>query len=115
MALSEQVPTISGFHRKSTGDEVLAEIDLKGKTAIVTGGYSGIGLETTRSLAKRGARVIVPVRSEKKAKESLQGLDGVETAPLDLAELSSVQRFVHAVSGELTTLDLLINNAGIMA
>ena len=98
MALNEQVPTKSEFHRKSTGNEVLAEFELNGKTAIVTGGYSGIGLETTRALAKKGARVIVPVRSEKKAKESLQGLDGVETAPLDLADLSSVRTFVQGVS-----------------
>jgi S-adenosylhomocysteine hydrolase len=72
MAVADQVPTQSGFHAKSTGAEVLADMDLSGKTAIVTGGYSGIGLETTRALADKGAKVIVPVRSPEKAQEALR-------------------------------------------
>jgi len=116
MAISDQVPTGSGFHGRSTGAEVLADCDLAGKTAIVTGGYSGIGLETTRALAARGARVIVPVRSPAKAAESLAGVDGdVTTAPMDLADLASVRGFADAMLGQLARLDLLVNNAGIMA
>ena len=119
MAAADQVPTDSGFHAKSTGAEVLANVDLSGKTAIVTGGYSGIGLETTRELAAHGATVIVPVRSPAKAAETLAGIPGnVRSAPLDLADLAdlgSVRSFVSTMLGELTTLDLLINNAGIMA
>ena len=116
MALSDQVPTQSGFHAKSTAAEVLAQTDLSGKTAIVTGGYSGLGLETVRALAARGAFVIVPVRSEEKARKNLSGLSGdIKTAPMDLADVTSVARFAASVGDEITTLDLLINNAGIMA
>ena len=116
MAVADQVPTDSGFGRRSTGDEVLAEVDLSGATAIVTGGYSGIGLETVRSLVGAGATVVVPVRSPQKASENLAGIDGeIRTAPLDLADLGSVRRFADTMLDELDQLDLLINNAGIMA
>lgn len=116
MAITDQIPTQSGFHAKSTGMEVTEGMDLSGKTAIVTGGYSGLGLETVRTLLARGARVIVPVRSPEKAKETMAGLKGnVSTLPMDLADLASVRRFAETVSAELNALDLLINNAGIMA
>lgn len=116
MALSDQVPTHSGFHGKSDGTEVLADVELAGKTAIVTGGYSGIGLETVRALAAKGVSVIVPVRSPDKATQALADVQGaVKTAPLDLADLSSVRRFTDSMLSELERLDLLINNAGIMA
>jgi NAD(P)-dependent dehydrogenase (short-subunit alcohol dehydrogenase family) len=116
MALSDQNPLQSGFHAKSTASEVLADIDLSGKTAIVTGGYSGIGLETAKALAAKGASVIVPVRSEAKAQENLSGLAGdIKTAPMDLADLNSVRAFAASVSGDIQHLDLLINNAGVMA
>lgn len=116
MAISDQTPVHSGFHAKSTAQEVLEGVDLAGKTAIVTGGYSGIGLETVRGLADKGARVIVPVRSEAKAKDALADLTGdISTAPLDLAGLASVRRFASLMQDQLQNLDLLINNAGIMA
>lgn len=116
MALSEQVPTNSGFQAKTDGAVVIADLDLAGKTAIVTGGYSGIGLETTRALAAKGVSVVVPVRSPQKAAESLAGIDGdVKTHALDLADLASVRSFADAMLGQLTALDMLINNAGIMA
>ena len=116
MAQADQVPVESTFHTKSTGDEVLAQHELSGKVAIVTGGYSGIGLETTRALAAKGVRVIVPVRSEQKAKDNLKDISGeVETAVLDLSNLASVNAFAGAMVEALPRLDLLINNAGIMA
>ena len=116
MAIADQTPTGSGFHAKSTGAEVVDGIDLSGKTAIVTGGYSGIGLEAVKALAAQGASVIVPVRSPEKAKETLAGVQGdVTTAPMDLADLASVRSFASGVSDSHKTLDLLINNAGIMA
>ncbi len=86
------------------------------KTAIVTGGYSGIGLETARCLVRNGASVIVPVRSPDKAKETLADLQGdVRTIPLDLADLSSVRKFAQTVRETSPHLHILINNADIMA
>ena len=116
MAVSDQIPTNSGFAAKTDGADVIADIDLTGKTAIVTGGYSGIGLETVRALAAKGVAVVVPVRSPAKATENLAGVAGdVKTAPLDLADLASVRSFSELMLGDLDRLDLLINNAGIMA
>lgn len=116
MAQADQIPVNSNFHRKSTGQEVLADINLKGKIAVVTGGYSGIGLETTRALAAKGVKVIVPVRSKQKASENLATVEGeVQTAFMDLGDLKSVHDFASTLLAELDQLDLLINNAGIMA
>ena len=116
MSLADQTPTQSGFHAKSTAMEVLDGIDLSGKTAIITGGYSGLGLETTRAFAAKGARVIVPVRTPAKAQETLADVAGdVTTAPMDLADLGSVRSFASAFAENNTSLDFLINNAGIMA
>ncbi|MFN0183485.1 MAG: oxidoreductase [Aquabacterium sp.] len=116
MALTDQVPVHSGFGAKSTGAQVLAGLELTGKVAIVTGGYSGIGLEAVRALAAKGVRVIVPVRDRAKAAAALAGMAGpVEMADMDLADLTSVRRFVSSVAEALPRLDLLINNAGIMA
>jgi NAD(P)-dependent dehydrogenase (short-subunit alcohol dehydrogenase family) len=116
MALADQQRVGSPFHAKSTGAEVLAGIDLTGKIAIVTGGYSGIGLETTRALAAAGAKVIVPVRDPAKAAGALAEVAGdVTSAALDLGNLASVRSFADAMAASLPRLDILINNAGIMA
>ena len=116
MVQSNQIPVTSNFHRKSTGREVLADINLTGKVAIVTGGYSGIGLETTRALAEKGATVIVPVRSKQKAADNLAGIKGnIAMASMDLSDLQSVHAFANKIVKEIDHVDLLINNAGIMA
>lgn len=116
MAQADQVPLKPGFHADSTAAEILADAELAGKTAIVTGGYSGIGLETVRALANKGASVIVPVRTEAKAREALAPLSGdIKTLPMDLADLNSVRQFAAAINDEHDRLDLLINNAGILA
>lgn len=116
MALSDQIPVNSPFHRKSTGQEVLSGIGLNGKTAIVTGGYSGIGLETTRALVDKGVTVIVPARSMQKATDNLAEIEGeVQTAVMDLSDLQSVHSFTNKMIAELDGLDMLINNAGVMA
>jgi NAD(P)-dependent dehydrogenase (short-subunit alcohol dehydrogenase family) len=116
MAQSDQSPLNSGFHKKSTGQDVLADVDLYGKIAIVTGGYSGIGLETTRALASKGATVIIPVRSMEKSADCLAELEGdVQTAFMDLGDLASVNSLAEKVTSEFDRLDMLINNAGIMA
>ena len=67
------------FGRETTTDEVLEGIDLTGRLALVTGGYSGIGTETTRALVRAGARVVVPARRPERAREELADLgDAVE-------------------------------------
>lgn len=116
MSQADQNPVDSPFSRDSTGADVLEGRDLSGKIALVTGGYSGIGLETTRALVEHGATVVIPVRSPEKASEALAGIDGdVRTATADLARLHTVRAFADGVLDEVDRLDLLINNAGIMA
>lgn len=105
----------SGFGARSTADDVLTGIDLSGSTAIVTGGYSGLGLEATRALAAAGARVIVPARRRAVAQEAVAGIDGVETDDLDLADLKSVRGFAERFLASGRDVDIVINNAGIMA
>jgi len=116
MSIEDQHPVASPFPPKTPAAAIVDGLDLTGKTAIVTGGYSGIGLETTRAFAANGARVIVPVRSPEKAAANLADLDGdIVTGQMDLGDLGSVRRFAQGMSDQLDRLDLLINNAGIMA
>jgi NAD(P)-dependent dehydrogenase (short-subunit alcohol dehydrogenase family) len=110
-----QKPIGSGFGAHSTADEVLEGIDLTGTLALVTGGYSGIGLETTRSLVKAGAHVLVPARRTGTAKEALAGIPGVEIDELDLGDLDSVEAFAERFLATGRSLDVVINSAGIMA
>lgn len=112
-----QRPLPSGFGPNTTAAEVLQGIDLGGKTAIVTGGYSGIGTEEVRALAAAGATVVVPARRPDAARENLAaaGLGEVEVGTLDLADLDSVRAFADAFLASGRALDILINNAGVMA
>ncbi len=133
----------SGFGRDSTAADVIAGIDLTGKTAIVTGGYSGLGLETVRALASAGATVVVPARRPEHARDVLAAagltpatVGGVSVAELDLSDLASVKEFAAGFlagpaagtspaaapdaapatgPGSGRSLDILINNAAIMA
>jgi NAD(P)-dependent dehydrogenase (short-subunit alcohol dehydrogenase family) len=106
----------SGFDASSTAEQVVNGIDLGGRLAVVTGGYSGIGLETTRALVRAGARVVVPARRPEAAAEALAPLgDAVEVDELDLADQTSVAGFADRFVQRQRPLDLLINNAGIMA
>ncbi|MDJ1482239.1 SDR family NAD(P)-dependent oxidoreductase [Cytophagaceae bacterium YF14B1] len=109
-----QQPVGSGFNAKSTTTEVIKGIDLSGKIAIVTGGNTGIGLETTRTLAAAGATVIVPARDIEKAKRNLEGVDNVELEPMDLMNPDSIDAFAKKFIDSGRPLHLLINNAGIM-
>lgn len=105
----------SGFGARSTADDVLGGIDLTGRLALVTGGYSGLGLETTRALVKAGARVVVPARRPAAAREALDGLERVEVSELNLGDLDSVRAFADRFLASGRALDIVIGSAGIMA
>jgi NAD(P)-dependent dehydrogenase (short-subunit alcohol dehydrogenase family) len=109
-----QKPLGSGFNAASTSLEVIQGIDLTGKVAIVTGGYTGIGLETTKTLAAAGATVVVPARSLEKAKENLAGVAQVEVVEMDLMNPDSIDAFAATFLASGRPLHLLVNNAGIM-
>ncbi|WP_367190723.1 SDR family NAD(P)-dependent oxidoreductase [Burkholderia sp. Ed8] len=112
---SRQHPLHSGFGAASTASDVLAGLDLRGKTAIVTGGHSGLGLETTRALAQAGAQVIVGARSADAARDATRGMAGVESAALDLADLASVAAFAARFVDARRDVHIVINSAGVMA
>lgn len=109
-----QRPIGSGFNRTSTAADVIQGIDLTGKIAIVTGGNSGIGLETTKVLAAAGATVIVPARDLEKATKNLQSIRNVELAAMDLMNPASIDAFATEFLASGRPLHMLINNAGIM-
>jgi NAD(P)-dependent dehydrogenase (short-subunit alcohol dehydrogenase family) len=111
-----RITTRFGFD--STAAEVVADVDLAGKRAVVTGAASGIGAETARALAGAGAAVTMAVRRTGDAEEvaadirATTGNDAVAVAPLELTDHASIAAFVEAWDGPL---DILVNNAGAMA
>jgi NAD(P)-dependent dehydrogenase (short-subunit alcohol dehydrogenase family) len=115
MAAPDQHKIGSGFNARSTAAEVIDGIDLTGKLAIVTGGYSGIGLETTKALTGAGAFVVVPARRPDTAVVALAGMSNVEVATLDLGDLASVKDFADEFLASGRAIDIMINSAGIMA
>lgn len=110
-----QTPISSPFNAHSTAYDVVNGLDLTGKTAIVTGGYSGLGLETVRALSGVGASVIVPARDVAKAAKALAGLERAEVVAMDLADPASVEMFASGFLARNTPLPILINSAGVMA
>jgi NAD(P)-dependent dehydrogenase (short-subunit alcohol dehydrogenase family) len=112
---TEQKPINSGYGMRTEASEALGGRNLEGKLAIVTGGYSGLGLETTRALANAGATVVVPARTPEKAKAALAGIDNAEQGALDLADPGSIDAFANDFVRSGRKVDMLINNAAIMA
>ncbi|MFD5728595.1 SDR family NAD(P)-dependent oxidoreductase [Streptomyces sp. NPDC058368] len=111
-----QQPLGSPFSAAGTAQDVIAGADLSGRNAVVTGGYSGLGLETTRALVAAGARVIVPARRPDVARAALDGVGGdVEVMAMDLSDLGTVRAAAAHLRASMTTLDLLFATAGIMA
>ncbi|MET9227689.1 SDR family NAD(P)-dependent oxidoreductase [Lentzea sp. NPDC003310] len=114
--MSERITTPFGFG--STALEVVEGVDLSGRRAVVTGGASGIGVETVRALAAAGAEVTIAARDLEAARRvaaevsASTGREAVLVAPLELTSQESVKAFAAAWSGPL---HLLINNAGVMA
>ncbi|MEU3247201.1 SDR family NAD(P)-dependent oxidoreductase [Streptomyces sp. NPDC006875] len=103
--------TTTPFGKRATAAEVLDGVDLSGRRMIVTGGSSGLGVETVRALAGAGARVTVATRDPAAAEPLVKELPGTEAVALDLGDLASVRSFCDAWSGPL---DGLVANAGVM-
>lgn len=110
---SPQQPIGSGFDAASTAAEVIRGTDLTGTTAVVTGGHSGLGLETTRALCSAGATVVVPARFPDRARAMLAGIDGVEIEQLDLMDPASIDAFADRFLATGRPLPILVNSAGI--
>jgi len=109
------------FGDETTASEVAADIDLSGKVALVTGGSSGLGQETARVLAERGAQVILTARDVPKGEAVAAGIRGstgnqrVEVAQLELGSLKQLRTFAERFLASHPALHILVNNAGVMA
>jgi NAD(P)-dependent dehydrogenase (short-subunit alcohol dehydrogenase family) len=105
----------------TTTDEVLADVDLTGRRAIVTGASTGLGLETARALAAAGAAVTLAARDQARVSAALDSIRErvpqavVDCGTLDLTSLSSVRHFATWFRDQHDQLDILVNNAGVMA
>ena len=111
---------MSNFGAQSTADEVLEGKDLSGRTVFITGGYSGLGQETARAMAARGAHVIISGRDATKLAAAADALAeetgaAIDTLVCDLASLESVRAAAAEANERFEKVDLLINNAGVMA
>ena len=106
----------TAFNKDTTTDEVLEGIDLTGKTVVITGGTSGLGQESARSMAAKGARVVITGRTKAKAQAVADGIDGdVHAEELELGSFSSIRAFADRMLKAHPKIDILINNAGVMA
>ena len=112
---TKQEPIESRFGAKTTAKEIAGKYNLSGKNVIVTGGYSGVGLEITKALAKAGAKVLVPVRNIQKAQASLKNIPNVEMDTMDLMNPETINAFAERFLATGRPLHILINDAGIMA
>jgi NAD(P)-dependent dehydrogenase (short-subunit alcohol dehydrogenase family) len=99
----------------TTAAEAVAGVDLSGKTAVVTGVSAGLGVETARALRSAGADVVGTARDLDKARTALAGIDGVNLVQMDLADLASVRIAAEEIADRRPRVDLLVNNAGVMA
>jgi len=116
-SMSEQKHIGSGFVYTNTAEEVAQGIDLHGKNIIVTGGYSGIGLDTVRVFLKQGAQVFVPARDVERAKKALAdfGVTAAIVEYLDLTKPDTITAYAKAFLARDIPLHILVDNAGIMA
>lgn len=104
---------LSHFNQDSTAEEVTARLDLSGKTAIVTGCNSGIGLETMRILALRGVHVVGTGRTLERAREACGKIKGIATpVQLELSDFDSIVACANAIRGLVSRIDMLVCNAG---
>lgn len=113
--MTDQRPVGSGFNAATTADEVIAGQDLKGKTAIVTGGCSGLGLAAARTLASGGAEVIIAARDKARAQVALALYPELALKELDLMDPQSIDAFAARFLDSGRSLHILVNSAEIMA
>jgi len=105
-----------GFDVDTTTDEVVAGLDLAGKTIVVTGATSGLGKESARALASTGAQVVLCGRDDAKGEAVVEEIGGATSFHhLDLADLNSVRTSADELLTRIERLDVLLNNAGVMA
>ena len=113
--MSQQNIKKSGFSRRSTTDQVTENIDLTGKTILITGVNSGLGFESMRVLAARGAHVIGAARTLEKAQQACDSVDGTTTAvACELSDPESVVACADTIKLTFPVLDVILANAGIM-
>jgi len=112
--ITAQAPLGSGFTAASTAADVLDGVDLRASTAVVTGGASGLGIETARALAGAGASVIVPARNVVAAGARLAGIDRVQVEYLDFLDATSIDAFAERFLARHGSLQILVNGAGVM-
>jgi NAD(P)-dependent dehydrogenase (short-subunit alcohol dehydrogenase family) len=103
------------FGPESTTDEVLDGVDLTGKRVLITGVSAGLGVETARALAKRGAKIVGAARDLEKARRATAEIPDVALVELDLASLASVRAAADALIQKGDRFDVVIANAGVMA
>lgn len=112
---------MTGFGRDTTTDEVLAGLDLTGRRVVITGAASGLGLESARALAAHGATVTLLARSPARADEAADKVSSLvpgaalDTGVVDLGDLSTIRSFAKEFSAGHEAVDVLLNNAGVMA
>jgi NAD(P)-dependent dehydrogenase (short-subunit alcohol dehydrogenase family) len=111
---SKQTPIPSGLGFQTSAREVVAGQDLTGKVALVTGGYSGLGLEVARVLSEAGATVLAPARSLDKAQAALAGIERVEIGAMDLLDPASIDAYAQDFLASGRPLHMLLNVAGVM-
>ncbi|MEM1235728.1 MAG: SDR family NAD(P)-dependent oxidoreductase [Pseudomonadota bacterium] len=110
----------NAFTKETTTEDVLDGINLNGKTVVITGGTSGLGAESARSMAARGADVLITGRSLEKAQASAAKISAeagreVAAEELELGSFASIRAFAERVTANHPKIDILINNAGVMA
>ena len=121
MSNDMNVSNRNAFGHNTTADQVLAGIDLRGRRVLITGATSGIGEETARAMASKGAQVILTARNMPKGEavvkqiQSSTGNQQVEVMPLELGSIANIRAFARAFLTKYDSLNLLINNAGVMA
>ncbi|WP_144765848.1 SDR family NAD(P)-dependent oxidoreductase [Curtobacterium sp. 9128] len=109
--ITDQHPIGSGFGPTSTADDVLAGVDLTGRTVVVTGGHSRLGHEVSRALAAAGASVTVAARDVERGAAAVRDVPGVEVEQLDLTDPASIDAFAERWLASGRPLHALVNNA----